>query len=206
VAIEATGPFSLETIAGDPFELFERWLADARASVGPDRAEAMALATSGADGAPGARMVMLRGWDRRGFVFFTNYQSRKGRQLAENPRAALVLYWHELHRQVNATGPVERLTRDESEAYFLTRPVGHRLSAWASLQDQPLADRSTLERRFAEARERFGEDPPLPEYWGGFRLAPAVIEFWQGREDRLHDRVRYETEPDGGWRAERLYP
>lgn len=202
----ATGPFSLEEIHPDPLELFERWLAEARAAEGPDRAGAVTLATAGADGAPTARMVILRGFDRRGFVFYTNYESRKGRQLEENPRAALVFYWHDLHRQVTVTGPVEQLPREESEAYFRTRPLGHRLGAWASLQDQVLPDRATLERRFAEASERFGDDPPLPEYWGGYRLIPETMEFWQGREDRLHDRVRYTIEADGSWRPERLFP
>jgi len=200
------GPFSLEEIAPDPLELFERWLAEARAAVGPDRADPMTVATASADGAPSARMVIMRGFDRRGFVFYTNYESRKAADLAENPRAAVVFYWHELHRQVTATGLVEKIPGEESEAYFRTRPVGHRLGTWASLQDQPLPDRATLERRLAEAMERFGDDPPLPDFWGGFRLTPEVMEFWQGREDRLHDRIRYTRSGDGEWRGERLFP
>ena len=199
------GPFSLEEIAPDPMDLFERWLAEARAAIGPDRADPMVVATASANGAPSARMVIMRGFDRRGFVFYTNYESRKARDLAENPRAAVAFYWHELHRQVTASGPVAKLPREESEAYFRTRPVGHRLGTWASLQDRPLPDRATLEGRFAEAKERFGDDPPLPDFWGGFRVSPEMLELWQGREDRLHDRVRY-TLADGEWRGERLYP
>ena len=202
----AGGPFTLEEIPSDPFELFDGWLAEARATEPPDRADAVALATATADGGPSARMVMLRGFDRRGFVFHTNYESRKGRELAKNPRAGVVFHWHELHRQVIVTGEVRRLPREESEAYFDTRPLGHRLSAWASHQDEVISDRSVLERAFTEAAERFGEDPPLPDYWGGYLLTPATMEFWQGRADRLHDRVRYErTDPDA-WRADRLAP
>jgi len=202
----AGGPYTLEEIPPDPFDLFEGWLAEARATEPPDRAEAMALATATAGGVPSARMVMLRGFDRRGFAFHTNYRSRKGRELAENPRAALVFHWYELHRQVIVTGDVRPLPRGESEAYFATRPLGHRLSAWASHQDEVIADRSVLERGFAEAAERFGDDPPLPDYWGGYLLTPATIEFWQGRADRLHDRVRYERTGPDAWRAERLAP
>jgi pyridoxamine 5'-phosphate oxidase len=192
------------TEAEDPFELFEAWLQDATDAEGVDRARAMALATADGDGSPSVRMVMLRGFDRRGFLFFTNYDSRKGRELAANPRAAVTLHWPELHRQVSATGSTERLGREESEAYYRSRPIGHRLGAWASRQDEPIPDRSTLERQFEQARERFGDDPPLPHYWGGFLLRPEEFEFWQGREDRLHDRVLY-TGP-GAWRAQRLSP
>jgi pyridoxamine 5'-phosphate oxidase len=202
----AEGPSTLEEIPPDPFDLFEAWLAEARATEPPDRAEAMALATATVAGLPSARMVMLRGFDRRGFVFHTNYESRKGRELAENPRAALVFHWYELHRQVIVTGDVRPLPRHESEAYFATRPLGHRLSAWASHQDEVIADRSVLERGFAEAAERFGDDPPLPDYWGGYLLTPTTIEFWQGRADRLHDRVRYERTGPDAWRADRLAP
>src|SRR6266700_4771131 len=137
------GLLSLEETGSDPLEVFERWLAEARAGAGPDRADAMALATAGSDGRPAARMVMLRGFERRGFVFYTNHQSRKGRQLEQNPRAALVFHWPELHRQVTVEGIVQRVPREESEAYFRTRPLGHRLSAWASEQDRPLPDRET---------------------------------------------------------------
>ena len=202
----AGGPYTLEEIPPDPFELFEGWLAEARATEPPDRADAMALATATAGGVPSARMVMLRRFDRRGFVFHTNYESRKGRELAKNPRAGVVFHWHELHRQVIVTGEVRRLPREESEAYFDTRPLGHRLSAWASHQDEVISDRSVLERGFTEAAERFGEDPPLPDYWGGYLLTPTTIEFWQGRADRLHDRVRYERTGPDAWRADRLAP
>jgi len=202
----AGGPYTLEEIPPDPFDMFEGWLAEARATEPPDRADAMALATATAAGIPSARMVMLRGFDRQGFVFHTNYQSRKGRELAENPRVSLVFHWYELHRQVIVTGEVRRLPRHESEAYFATRPPGHRLSAWASHQDEVIADRSVLEQAFTEAADRFGDDPPLPEYWGGFLLTPATIEFWQGRADRLHDRIRYERTGPDAWRADRLAP
>ena len=190
----------------DPFELFDAWLQEATETEGPDRARAMALATSDPDGSPSVRMVMLRGFDRRGFSFYTNHDSRKGRELAVNPRAALTLYWPELHRQVTATGRADRLGRDEVDAYYRSRPVGHRLGAWASRQDEPIPDRATLERQFEKARARFGDDPPLPDHWGGFVLQPDVFEFWQGREDRLHDRIRYTGGEPGPWRAERLSP
>jgi pyridoxamine 5'-phosphate oxidase len=191
---------------GDPFELFERWLEEATEAEGPDPARAMALATADEQGSPSVRMVMLRGFDRRGFLFFTNYDSRKGRELMANPRAAVTIYWPTLHRQVSASGVAERLSLDESAAYYRSRPLGHRLGAWASRQDEPIPDRATLERQFEQARERFGDDPPMPDYWGGFVLRPEAFEFWQGRDDRLHDRVRHTLEEGGTWRAERLSP
>jgi pyridoxamine 5'-phosphate oxidase len=189
----------------DPVVEFDRWLADARTAGGP-LPEAMALATADSTGAPSVRHVLLRGLDERGFVFFTNYDSRKGRELAANPRAALAFHWPQLKRQVTVTGHVERVARVESERYFAARPVGHRLSAWASRQSEVLAGRGELEQRFAEAEARFaGHDVPLPANWGGFRLRPNTIEFWQGRLNRMHDRLRYTRDAEG-WRPERLSP
>lgn len=166
----------------------------------------MALATATPDGVPAARMMLLKGVDRRGFVFFTNYESRKGRELLANPRAALVFHWAALQRQVRVEGSVERLTVAESEAYFRTRPRGSRIGAWASRQSADLSSRADLDRRVAEYEAKFaGQEVPLPPFWGGVRLRPAAIEFWQGRINRLHDRVRY-TRTDGGWAVARLYP
>ena len=170
-----------------------------------DVPEATALATATPDGRPSVRMVLLKGADERGFAFFTNYESRKGRELADNPRAALLFHWQPLGRQVRVEGGVERVDADESEAYFRTRPLGSRLAAWASPQSRPLADRAELERLYADAAERFGEDVPLPPNWGGFRLVPDVYEFWQHGDDRLHDRVRYERDATG-WSRTRLAP
>jgi pyridoxamine 5'-phosphate oxidase len=166
----------------------------------------MAVATATPDGRPSVRMLILRGFDERGFVFFTHYESQKAEDLAANPVAALVVYWPELHRQVRVTGPVERLSREESEGYFGARPPGHRLGAWASPQSRVIEGRDVLDRAFQEARARFpGDDIPLPPFWGGLRIAPDTVEFWQGRDDRLHDRVRY-IRRDDGWLIERLGP
>lgn len=190
----------------DPLQRFQRWWDQARAvASSPDVADSMVLATADREGRPSARMVILRGFDRRGLVFFTNYESPKARDLIENPRAAVVLYWPEANRQVHVTGTTRMLPREESEAYFQKRPPGHRLAAWASPQSEVIPGREVLERRFEEARARFSRDVPLPPFWGGFRVEPQVIEFWQGRENRLHDRVRY-TRRDDRWVIERLAP
>jgi pyridoxamine 5'-phosphate oxidase len=194
----------LETdVAGDPLVQFHRWLAEAGEAVRAP--EAMALATADGDGAPSLRMVLLKGADERGFVFFTGYESRKGRDLAANPRAALLFHWDPLGRQVRVAGPVERLGEDESDAYFLTRPPGAQAAARGSRQGAPVGSREELE----EAARRAGPGD-RPEWWGGYLLRPQSYEFWQHREDRLHDRLRYE--PDGpnlggsAWRIVRLAP
>jgi pyridoxamine 5'-phosphate oxidase len=189
----------------DPVAQFGRWFDDAHAA-GLVEPSAMALATAGADGVPSARMVLLRGVDQRGFVFYTNYESRKAAELAANPRAALVFWWGELQRQVRVEGPVERTSREESAAYFRTRPPGSRLSAWASPQSRVIPDRAVLDERVAELAARHPDgDVPLPPFWGGYRLVPEVVELWQQRPNRLHDRLRYTRTP-GGWRIERLAP
>ena len=188
--------------------LFEarRWYEEAVAAGLPEP-EAMALATASPDGMPSVRIVLLKGIDDRGLQFFTNYGSRKGRELDANPRAAVTLHWQPLHRAVRAEGAVERLTEEESDAYFASRGRGSQLGAWASKQGTPITGREVLEGALAEAETRFsGDDVPRPEYWGGYRLVPDAIELWQGRENRLHDRVHWIREPDGGWRSERLSP
>ena len=189
----------------DPLELFQKWFEEAKAS-GLDLPEAMTLATAAAGG-PSARTVLLKGVDERGFVFFTNYESRKGRELAANPRAALVFHWaQEPRRQVLVTGSVEKIPEGESDAYYATRPVGSRLAAWASRQSRPIAGRQELERAYAGAEEAHGGDPPRPPYWGGFVLSPETIEFWESRPSRLHERMRYSRETDRVWRVEELAP
>lgn len=189
----------------DPLRQFERWFEEAGAA-GIRAPHAMTLATASADGLPSARVVLMKDFGQRGFVFYTGYESRKGRDLAENPRAALLFHWDPLGRQVRIEGPVERVTRAESEAYFRSRPRGARLGAAASRQSEPIAGREALDARVAALEESLGgADPPLPEWWGGFRVAPESFEFWQHREDRLHDRLRYRRER-GAWILERLSP
>jgi pyridoxamine 5'-phosphate oxidase len=189
----------------DPVVQFQRWFAQA---TGAELLEpnAMTLATCGADGRPSARIVLLKGVDARGFVFYTDYRSRKAADLAQNPRAALVFLWKEIERQVRIEGDVTRTEAAESEAYFRTRPLGSRLSASASRQSAVIPARETLDAAVQVVRARFPDgDVPLPEHWGGYRLAPSTLEFWQGRQDRLHDRIRYRR--DGReWVIERLSP
>jgi pyridoxamine 5'-phosphate oxidase len=191
-------------LADDPFTQFAAWFEEAR-EAGVDVPEAMTLATATRDGRPSARMVLLKEHGRDGFVFFSGYGSRKGRELEENPHAALVFYWRELGRQVRLEGDVERIDAADSGAYFGTRPLQSRYSAWASRQSEVIPDRRSLEARVEDAVAAFGEDVPLPEHWGGYRLRPAVFEFWQHRENRLHDRLRYRRDGDG-WVVERLSP
>jgi pyridoxamine 5'-phosphate oxidase len=188
----------------DPVRQLNRWLQEARAA-GIDLAEAAALATATADGAPSARMVLVKDATEAGLTFFSGYESRKGRELAENPRAALLVYWHDLGRQVRAEGAVERLSADESDAYFRSRPLGSRLSAAVSPQSEVIESREVLERAAGELGRASGEDVTRPERWGGYRLLPELWEFWQHRVDRLHDRFRYRP-GDGGWIVERLAP
>ncbi len=193
-----------ESAAGDnPFVLFERWLADAVAA-GITEPNAMALATATPDGTPSVRIVLLKSLDAEGAVFHTNYESRKGVELTENPRAAAVLLWHDLSRQVRIEGPVARISPEESDAYFTSRPPGGRISAQASPQSQVVADRAELERRWEEAAAS-PEAGTRPDSWGGLRLAPESFEFWQGRPNRLHDRIRFRA-TDGGWERDRLAP
>ncbi|MBW8876620.1 MAG: pyridoxamine 5'-phosphate oxidase [Acidobacteria bacterium] len=202
----ALAGLSEEDLAADPVDQFRVWLGQAREAQ-PEDFTAMVLATADRDGRPAARVVLLKGFDERGFVFYTHYASAKGRELAANPRAALVFYWSALERQVRIEGVVERTTREESEAYFASRPRGSRLGAWASPQSRSLMSREELEHKVEEAAERFADgDVPLPDDWGGFRVRPEIVEFWQGRPSRLHDRLRYVRLPEDGWRIERLAP
>jgi pyridoxamine 5'-phosphate oxidase len=189
----------------DPLVLFRRWFEAAR-QAGLLLPEAMCLATATPDGKPSARMMLLKGADQRGFVFFTNYESRKGGELAANARAAVVLHWAVLERQIRIEGTVEPLDGDESFAYFRTRARGSRVGAWASAQSRPLASRAELEAKVREIERRFpGDAVPLPPFWGGYRLIPERIEFWQGRVNRLHDRLVFERR-GGAWATTRLYP
>jgi pyridoxamine 5'-phosphate oxidase len=193
-------------VAPDPIDQFGAWMQEA-IDAGLTFPNAMALATASAEGVPSARIVLLKGIDERGFVFFTNYESRKGRELAENPRAAVVFHWQQLGRQVRVEGEVVALPSEESEAYFRTRPRGSRLAAWASRQSEVITSRRVLEKRFAELSISYHEqDIPLPPFWGGYLLKPRVIELWQARRNRLHDRVRYRKDEEGSWMVERLAP
>ena len=166
----------------------------------------MTLATATRDGTPDARIVLLKSFDDSGFVFYTNYQSRKAGELDESPRACLLFYWASLWRQVRIEGTVEKISDAESDAYFQSRPLGSKLGAWASNQSEIIENREILEARFAELQKRFGENVPRPPHWGGYRVKPTAIEFWQGQENRLHDRLRYKLRQDGSWTIERLGP
>jgi pyridoxamine 5'-phosphate oxidase len=192
----------------DPLRQFERWMQDA-VQAGVPLPNAMTLATVTAEGAPSARIVLLKGIERGGFVFYTNYLSRKGRELARRGAACLVFLWSDLERQVRIDGSVEKVTAAESDAYYASRPAGARLSAWASQQSALVPGRAALEESLRQRKEQFGEQPPRPPHWGGYRVVPEAIEFWQGRADRLHDRLVYRREGSGApspWRIERLAP
>ncbi len=194
------------SVADDPFDQFRRWFDEAEAAELPEP-HAMTLATADADGRPSARIVLLKGIDRESFVFYTSYRSRKGRELAVNPHAALVFYWDALERQVRVTGRVERLDQATSWEYFRSRPIGSRIGAWASHQSELLAERAELERRVAELTREFeGAEIPMPPEWGGYRVIPDEIEFWQGRPSRLHDRIRFRRDTTTGWQRGRLSP
>jgi pyridoxamine 5'-phosphate oxidase len=191
--------------AADPLVQFRAWLEEALAAKLLEP-YAVTVASVGGDGMPSARVVLLRGYDERGFVFFTNYESRKGRELQAHPQAALLFYWGELERQVRIEGSVALISGDESDAYFAKRPRGHRLSAWASPQSRVVADRAALEAEMAEYDAKFaGVDVPRPSYWGGFRVTPRAYEFWQGRRNRVHDRLVYRRDGDA-WVRERIAP
>ena len=190
----------------NPVGQFANWFT-AAVEAGIRDVNAMSLATAGQDGRPSVRIVLLKGFAEDGFVFFTNYESDKGRQLEENPHAALAFYWIEQDRQIRIMGPVERTSREESERYFHSRPIGSQLGAWASRQSEVIDGRRILDARLAELTERFANKMvPLPPHWGGFRLKPDRFEFWQGRPNRLHDRFRYRRDENGRWMIERLAP
>ena len=192
-------------LAADPLDQFRRWYDEAAAAV--DVPEAMALATATPAGSPSVRMVLLKGFDERGLVFFSHYKSRKGRELLVNPRAALLFHWSPLGRQVRVEGDAVRLGEEESDAYFATRPRGAQIGALASRQSDPLESRAALEQRIAELEHDLaGASPERPATWGGYVVVPDAWEFWQHRDNRLHDRFRYERDPGGGWTIERLFP
>lgn len=196
----------LGDLHASPFAQFDRWMREAIAAALPEP-NAMALATTGASGQPTLRTVLLKGFDERGLVFYTNYGSRKARDLAENPAAALLFAWIPLERQVSVTGRAEKLSAGESLRYFLSRPRDSQIGAWASRQSEVITTRSLLEAKFAEMRAKFAAgEIPLPDHWGGYRVRPEAFEFWQGRPSRLHDRFRYQRQPDASWRIERLMP
>ncbi|KAF1032258.1 pyridoxine/pyridoxamine 5'-phosphate oxidase [Burkholderia lata] len=194
-------------VAHDPFAQFDRWFKEALAAKLPEP-NTMTLATVGDDGRPSARIVLIKGVDERGFVFFTNYESRKGRDLAAHPQAALLFYWIELERQVRIEGRIEKTSAEESDRYFASRPLGSRIGAWASEQSAVIDSRATLEAQEKSVSERYGDNPPRPPHWGGYRLVPDSIEFWQGRPSRLHDRLLYTRDADTSpsWSISRLSP
>lgn len=201
----ARGSLDETSVDADPIRQFEAWFKQALDAQLPEP-NTMTLATVDSRGYPAARIVLIKAVDERGFVFFTNYESRKGQDLATNPHASLLFYWIELERQVRIEGTVVKTSAEESDAYFNSRPLGSRIGAWASDQSRPLESRALLEAREKSFSERFGANPPRPPHWGGYRLVPETIEFWQGRPSRLHDRIVYTRRSTGAWGISRLSP
>lgn len=201
----ARGSLDEHDVEPDPIRQFQLWFQQALDAQVPEP-NAMTLATVDEQGQPSARIVLVKGADARGFVFFTNYESRKGHDLAINPRASLLFYWIELERQVRIEGTIEKTSAQESDAYFASRPLGSRIGAWASDQSREIAGRAVLEEREQAFAERFGDNPPRPPQWGGYRVVPARMEFWQGRPSRLHDRIVYTRNADASWQISRLSP
>lgn len=195
-------------VANEPITQFKNWFAEALAHPEISEANAMNLATCSADGRPSARIVLLKEVDERGFSFFTNYESRKGDELAANPFAALTFWWPPLQRQIRIEGRVEKITAAESETYFQSRPRASQIGAWASPQSRPIASREPLEQKAADLESQFSAEKmlPLPPFWGGFRVLPTMVEFWQGRRSRMHDRIRFRRQADGSWQIDRLAP
>lgn len=189
----------------NPVEQFSKWFGEAIAAQVPE-ANAMSVSTATTDGRPSSRILLIKDFDRRGFTFFTNYESRKGRELDSNPYAALLFYWIELERQVRIEGRVERISDAENDTYYNSRPVKSRLGAIASAQSRPVASREVLEARVKEVEEQYGDHPVRPAHWGGYRVVPDYLEFWQGRPSRLHDRIAYQLQTDGSWKLQRLQP
>ena len=199
-------PLLIEELESDPIVQFEKWFSEAWDENYP-MPHAMSLATASAEGLPTVRTVLLKRYDPRGFVFFTNYGSRKAKQMSDNPQAALLFPWVRLGRQVTVAGRVEKISKSESVQYFLSRPRGSQLSAWASAQSNVISSRAILESAFATVKRRFADgEVPLPDFWGGYRVVPDSIEFWQNRKDRLHDRFLYNRGENGAWRIDRLAP
>jgi pyridoxamine 5'-phosphate oxidase len=196
---------SEDDVLPNPIDQFGKWFDEALVAQVPE-ANAMSLSTVDVRGRPSSRIVLIKEFDRRGFTWFTNYDSRKGNELSQNPFAALLFYWIELERQVRIEGRVERVPPAESDAYFNSRPLKSRIGALASAQSRPVRDRETLEAQVAAAEQQYGDNPLRPSHWGGYRLMPDYMEFWQGRPSRLHDRIVYSLQPDGSWQRERLQP
>ncbi|HSY42990.1 MAG TPA: pyridoxamine 5'-phosphate oxidase [Candidatus Acidoferrum sp.] len=202
----SSGTLERAELDAHPIKQFQNWFGDAVTKDSSGDVNAMALATADKNGRPSSRTVLLKGVDERGFIFYTNYDSRKGRELAENPNAALTFYWPDWERQVCVAGTVSKISAEESESYFKSRPRGSRLAAWASNQSDAVPDRVILDKRWDEVAAKFPGDVPLPPNWGGYVLKPERIEFWQGRVNRLHDRFCYTRQPDNSWKLERLSP